>query len=214
MTPKTRLLTDRDYEIVSALTQKVRLFSLRQLAGAWWDGELANTRRRLNVLVSVRLVQRVSVRARTLPPLTAPVVAWQPPESPPNFGQVAHQLQDRWVRRAVRTATAFIATERAARLIGGTARASLKQPAQATHDLGLSQVWLHFRSDCPARADAWRSEDLLAHTRHGQKLPDAFLVDAEENTVAVIEFGGSYDGRRVRDFHNDCVIRNLPYQIW
>ena len=214
MTPKTRLLTDRDYDIVSALTQKVRLFSLRQLAAAWWDGELANTRRRLNVLVSIRLVQRISVRARSLPALTAPVAAWQPQQPAPDFGHIAHQLQDRWVRRAVRTATAFIATERAARLIGGTARVTLKQPIQATHDLGVAQVWLHVRRDCPARADAWRGEDLMAHTRHDQKRPDAFLVDDDGQTVAVIEFGGSYDARRVRDFHNDCLTRNLPYQIW
>jgi len=43
--PKTRMLTDRNLDVVSALTQKVRLFSLRQIAAAWWDGELANTRR-------------------------------------------------------------------------------------------------------------------------------------------------------------------------
>ncbi|MBI1315075.1 hypothetical protein GC176_27605 [bacterium] len=212
--PKSRMVTDRDYEIVVALTQKVRLFSLRQIAAAWWDGELANTRRRLNVLVAVRLVQRISVRARTLPVLTAPIAVWQPSQPAPDFGHVAHRLQDRWVRKAVRTVTAFIATERAARLVGGTARASLKQPTQATHDLGVAQVWLHFRSDCPARADAWRSEDLMADTRRGQKLPDAFLVDAAGHTVAVIEFGGSYDARRVRDFHNDCAVRNLPWQMW
>ncbi len=110
--------------------------------------------------------------------------------------------------------TAFIATERAARLIGGIARSRLKQPTQATHDLGVAQVWLHFRSVDPARSEAWRGEDVMAHTRHGEKLPDAFLVDEKSRTVAIIEFGGSYDTRRVRDFHNDCLTRNLPYQIW
>jgi len=30
----------------------------------------------------------------------------------------------------------------------------------------------------------------------------------------VIEFGGAYSAERVRDFHEDCVQHNLPYQLW
>ena len=45
-----RILTQRDIEILLALVQKVRIFSLRQIARHWWHGEMANARRRLNLL--------------------------------------------------------------------------------------------------------------------------------------------------------------------
>lgn len=210
----TRLFTSRDHEILSALTQKVRLFTLRQITAHWWQGELANARRRLKVLTEVQLVQRITVRARTLPPINSPVAEWMPGRDVPDFGGVANQLQNRWVRRPVRSLTAFTATPRAARFLGGTARDSIKVPTQATHDIGVAQVWLLLTTDWPSQAEAWRSEDVMAHTRRGQKLPDAFLVDADGTPFAVVEFGGSYDARRVREFHDDCAHRNLPYQIW
>lgn len=210
----TMTLTDRDRDILLALVQKVRLFALRQIADHWWDGESANTRRRLKTLARADLVRRVTVSARTLPPIEAPVVTWQPGHPAPHFGQVAYRLQHRWRRRAVRSLTTFIATDRAAQLYGGKARGQLKHPLQATHDLGVAAVWLCLHRQAPAWAQAWRSEDLLAHTRRGEKLPDSFILDGEGETAWVIEFGGSYDAGRVQDFHEDCSSRELPYQIW
>jgi len=210
----SRLFTSRDSEILTALTQKVRLFTLRQITAHWWGGELANARRRLRILSEARLIQRQTVRARTLPPLEWPVSEWTPGQSSPDFGSIAHRLQSRWKRRPVRSRTAFVATHRAARFLGGTSSQTMKAPTQATHDIGVAQVWLRFSSVDPRQAAAWHGEDLMAHTRVRQKLPDAFLLNPEGTPVAVIEFGGSYDSRRLRDFHLDCASRRLPYQIW
>jgi hypothetical protein len=80
--------------------------------------------------------------------------------------------------------------------------------------LGVAAVWLRLHAQAPAWAAAWKSEDLLAHTRRGEKLPDAFVVNEAGETTWVIEFGGSYDVHRVQQFHDDCEYRNLPYQIW
>jgi hypothetical protein len=30
----------------------------------------------------------------------------------------------------------------------------------------------------------------------------------------VVEFSGSYTAERVQAFHDDCLIRGLPYQLW
>ena len=98
--------------------------------------------------------------------------------------------------------------------IGGKSRGQLKHPTQATHDLGVASLWLRLHEQTPAWADAWRGEDLLAHTRLGEKLPDAFLFDAAGEIIWVIEFGGANDAQRVREFHEDCAQRQLPYQIW
>ena len=40
------------------------------------------------------------------------------------------------------------------------------------------------------------------------------IVDDAEQVILVIEFGGAYDTARVKAFHQDCVSRNLPYQLW
>ena len=89
-------ITSRDCELSSALVQKVRLFTQRQIADHWWDGDMANTRRRLTILRQAGLVQRMAVPARTLPPIEAPVLIWQPGQPIPAFGQIGHTLRERW----------------------------------------------------------------------------------------------------------------------
>lgn len=207
-------ITRRDEEIAQALVQKVRLFSQRQVADHWWNGELTNARRRLKRLAHSGLVARITVQARPVPLLESPLVIWQPGNLAPDPGQIAYRCQQRWRTRPSRPCTAWIATERAAQLFGGVCRGELKHALQATHDLGVAAVWLRLRQVSPDWAVAWRSEDVLAHTRRGQKLPDAFIVDQNEKVIWVIEFGGGYDTERVQAFHEDCAHRAIPYQLW
>lgn len=210
----TLRLSDRDTEIVKCLVQKVRLLSQRQLAQHWFDGDPANMRRRMSRLVEHDLVARLTVQARPLPELAQPLASWRIGDAAPDVGQVAHRCQSRWHRRAIRSCACWIATEKAAQLYGGVRRGELKQPTQATHDLGVAEVWLRLRAVAPEWADAWRSEDLLAHTRRGEKVPDAFIVGGEDEVLWVVEFGGGYDAPRVAAFHQDCAERGLPYQLW
>ncbi len=212
--PELLTLTHRDLEILLALAQRVRLLSLRQIAREWFEGEVANARRRLKALRAANLVQPLTVMARTLPVCQAPIVCWDPGAEEPAFGKVAYQLQLRWQRRPARRTTIYLATRRAAHLLGGKAKGELKNVTQATHDLGVAEVWLHYRRTQPAIAEAWRGEDSMAHTRRGQKLPDAFLVNEAGATFRVVEFGGAYDADRVSAFHDDCVAHALPYEIW
>jgi hypothetical protein len=207
-------LTDRDHELNSALCQKVRLFSLQQIAMTWWNGETANARRRLRQLAHAGLIQRIEVAARTLPSLTQPVVVWRPGMEPPDCDAASYKLQRRWQSLPVRPCTAFIASESAARLYGARNRGDLRHPLQATHDLGVAQVFLQLRATARPWAEAWRGEDFLAETRRGEKCPDAFIVNDENQIVCVIEFGGQYHAERIREFHDDCCHRNLLYQLW
>ena len=207
-------LTDRDTEILQAMVTKVRLFSLRQIAEHWFCGDVANTRRRLRLLQARLLVEQISVRSRTLPEFAEPLIRWRPGQPEPRFEAVAYALQNRWNGRPVRESAAFIATVQASQLYGGVQRGELKNRLQATHDLGVSAVWLTLRQNAPKLAASWCGEDLLASTRRGQKLPDSFLLDAHGNVAAAIEFGGSYDAQRVEAFHLDCDDRSLPYQLW
>lgn len=211
---KSIRLTERDDEMLQALSLRVKFFSQRQLSDHWFEGDATNTRRRMNQLQTVGMVERVSLRARSLPPLTQPLIAWQPGQADPDYGSVAHACSSRWRKRHVQSCTAYIATQAASQRYGGRMRGEVKREMQATHDLGVAQIWLQLDLQSPQLADAWCGEDLMAHTRKGQKLPDGFIVDAQGATLCVIEFGGSYDQPRIREFHEDCAQRALPYQLW
>jgi hypothetical protein len=207
-------IKERDREVLEALVYRIRTFSQRQLADHFWNGSLPNTRRRMKSLAENGLVERLIVQARLTPKLTSPIATWQPGEPTPDFGSIAHVCQQRWKRRPTQACVVWIATEKAAQLFGGVRRGELKNPIQATHDLGVAAVWLRQREIAPRFAKAWRGEDLRAHTRRGEKLPDAFIEDEEGKVTWVIEFGGGYDTERVQDFHDDCASRGLPYQLW
>ena len=207
-------LTSRDQAIVQALVQKVRLFSQRQIVDHWWNGEQANSRRRLKRLAGRNLLQRTFVMARPAPLFESPLITWRPGDAAPDFGKIAYRCQSRWHSRPPRQCGVWLATKSASHTFGGMARGQLKRPMQATHDLGVAAVWLRLQQIAPQWAAAWRGEDLFADTRRGQKLPDAFIVDAAEQVIWVIEFAGSYDPEHICEFHQDCVSRNLPYQLW
>ena len=57
------IFTKRDLEILLALVQKVRIFSLRQVALCWWANEIANARRRLKMLAETGFLQQTTVSA-------------------------------------------------------------------------------------------------------------------------------------------------------
>ena len=207
-------LSGRDREIVLALVQKVRMLSQRQLARYWWAGDMSNVRKRMQRLADASWVSRCRVLARPTPELVEPLLSWTRSEATPDFGAVAYRTQQRWRHRPTRMCTVWIASEQSSRLYGGEHRGSLHNPLQATHDLGVAEVWLRLREVSPVWADAWRSEDQMAHTRRGEKIPDAFIVDERDQVVWVIEFAGAYDAQRIRDFHDDCANRGLGYQLW
>jgi hypothetical protein len=208
------ILCDRDQEILVALTQKVRILGLRQVADHWYGSDRANARRRLRILVAAGMLTRATVLARPLPVLLTPLATWMPGEPIPDAGVISNRLKSRWRKRPVRRCRVVLATPRAAQLLGSNATGVLTRSLQSSHDLGVAAVWLHFDRTDPDRAAAWRGEDVMAHTRRGEKCPDAFLVDARGEVQSVIEFGGDYGPERVRAFQLDCEDRRLPYEIW
>lgn len=205
----------RDEQILSALTRKVRLLSLEQIAGAWWDRSkdpLADARHRLAALERRGLIEPHSVLTRQMVTLKGPLFAWNPGDAAPDAESVSYRLQSRWDTAAEPT-TVYIATARYCRLVGVEGGA-IKHPFQVTHDLHVAAIYLRLADEAPTLAEGWVGEELLASERIGQKLPDALIRDPAGRDRLVIEFGGSYDARRVGEFHADCAARKLPYQLW
>ena len=193
------------------------MVSLHQVAKHWWSEAkhgLENARRRLSTLVETGLLQQARVMARPLPEMTAPVSRWKPGDAVPAFGGITWQLQSRW-RQEPRQTRIYFATTRATNLFGGRAPGRIKQEFQATHDLGVSEMYLLLRRDRPEIALHWIGEDVLAPHRRGQKLPDAVIArGAELRPELVLEFGGACGKARLVDFHADSEERKLPYEIW
>lgn len=210
-------LTRRDEEILSCLCTRVRLFTASQVARYWWRDSkhhLSNARRRLNKLAAHELVKEHSVLAAPLPELSAPVFAWMPGDQTPDFGTYSWSLKSRW-KLGPKTTRVYTATAASCRLFGGSSRDELKASFQATHDLGVSQMYLQLLEAQPALAAQWIGEDMLAPYRIGQKLPDAVLAKSPDARPSlVLEFGGSYDKRRLAAFHSDCQERGLKYEVW
>ncbi len=210
-------LTPRDLDLLETLSGKVRILSLTQIADHWWGNSRSareSARRRLSKLVQQRLLVQLSVLASPLPEMTSPVCVWKPGHASPDFGAAAWRIQQRWQQQPRRT-TAYVGSRKTADAFGGRSKGKLKYPFQATHDLGVGQMYLHLRACRPELAPLWIGEDILAPHRKGQKLPDAVLAAAPDQTPQlVLEFGGAYDKPRLVAFHNDCELRGLPYEIW
>ena len=202
--------TSRDETILEALTLKVRIVTLSQVAETWWGGATALARRRLGYLESLGLVARHRVNLHPMLQLSGPVCVWEQREQKPDAGAVAYRLQSRWAKPLI-LSTVYVATQKAGDQFGGFG-GGFKHRTQLTHDVHLSELYL--KRVRTGQADDWVGEEVFAAEREGEKLPDAILRDGSGQIYRVIEFGGRYDSRRVSDFHDDCAGRGLPYEIW
>lgn len=210
-------ISQRDQAILRALSRKIRLLSLEQIARRWWPESKqppVAARRRLRELVDAKWLVEIRSQARRLPPIEEPVATWRPDERPPDFAAVASRLQSRW-QESTGAVRAYVLGPEADRHWGVSRQGRLKYDFQATHDLGVSQMYLALLDRRPALAERWIGEDELAPFRKHEKLPDAVVASAPDaRPELVLEFGGAYDARRVEQFHEDCAAQALPYEIW
>jgi hypothetical protein len=222
------LLTPRRREILTVLTQKVRYLSTEQLGEHWWSpgptGQRA-ARREVAGLVAAGYVERYQLLARPLASLEdGPVFEWAPGDPAPDYNAVSYGLQARW-KASLRAVTVVLATPHAAAELGGVA-SGLRLPEQASHDLAVAAIYLQLRRTEPEAACAWVSEDYFRLLHRGRratagrvwpaldKEPDAVLLDDRGQIVRLVEFGGSYDARRVEKTHRSAVRAGLPYSLW
>lgn len=207
-------LTDRTREILIALTHRVRVLSLHQVARTWWTDTpsgITNARKALLTLRRAGYIEQTTLTAHPELPLAGPVFIWQQGDPPPDTESIAYSLQKRWTL-PVKTITVFTATKLAANTLGGFG-GRVKRSYQVTHDLHVALIYLLFLRGNRAAAADWISEELLERVPN-QKLPDAVLRDETGRTYRVIEFGGAYDAKRVEKLHLYCARNELPYELW
>lgn len=209
-------LTERDIQILEALTLRIRAFSLDQLGRTWWantSDPKKSARKRMLQLANAGLAESYSILAHPEIELTKPACAWKPGLPTPDFGALSYRVQSRWTESPIQTAV-FGATKKAGIQFGGGGGRRPKA-VETTHDLHMSQVFLFYRKHRPEDARNWQSEfeiDRRRTKKHGQKLPDAMIISGDEKHV--VDFGGSYSKKKLEGLHVWCERNELPYEIW
>ena len=207
-------LTQRDLEILHALCRAVRLLAWEQVR-TWWPTPAGKRLafRRLAVLIRYGLLARFRVHARPVIWPVRPAVTWTPGQGTPNMYAVSSVLRSRWLLPP-ETITVYVATKKAAKLLGGVARGKVGTPYQASHDLGVAAVYLNFLRVRPDDAAAWIGEDVGGKALRGNKRPDAVVLDADRRRHFAVEFGAGYPPARLFAFHRHCEKHSLDYEVW
>ncbi len=208
-------LTRRDLEILDALSLRVRLISLGMLADYWWprvSTPLRTAAARMAALQRAGLIERKRVVVRPLPMLAMPVASWRQGERAPDFAEVSQELRCRWTQPA-RMTRVYVATVATLQAFGRE-----KKPfavTQATHDLGMAEVYLSMRRTWQRRGLKFIGEDVFGKAgEEGVKDPDGFLLNEAGERVEATEFGGRYGKQRLKEFHEHCQFVQLDYVMW
>lgn len=208
-------LTERDREVLRALSLKVPVLSLEQVARGWWGegrSALEGARGRAKKLVGAGLIV---VELRLVHPeidLPEPVLRWEPGDPTPPFGKLSYRLRSRW-GRAHRLAPLCRATAAGARQFGGVGGPH-PRPLQLSHDLHVGALYVQIRCLRPELVDSWIGEVELRRRGLRGKLPDAALVDGSGGIERILEFGGAYGPERLRADHAFCEAQGYPYELW
>lgn len=209
-------LNERDDRILWTLTHRLRVMSIRQIAGTWWDDPLSSTARsRLRQLAGTGIIEVKPTMAHPEIELTAPVLTWRPGDPEPDFGAVAYRLKSRWKQAPISTPLVH-ATRVAVRMFGGFTGGRGPRPSEATHDLHLAQVFLRLQKSDPKLAKSWCSEsEQYAEGRgRNERLPDAIIRGRRGGSppTRIIEFGGAYSKPKLIEFHQ--AMSRFFYEVW
>lgn len=209
---KTVRLTPLKYRVLTILCWRCRGASIAQLAAATG----VPTETVILVIKTLRASRLVSSKTLAVAnfKLTAPLGRWDEGSSECDLGNMAWEMEQRW-RTTTRKATRLVwATRWATRLVGGVS-GGLRQPLQVQHDLGVAEIFVRRSSHA---GQVWIGEDAYRAfwpAERNAKVPDAVILNTEEQVVRVIEFGGRYTRQRLEEFHRFWAIRKAtPYEIW
>ena len=204
--------TEAGVELLRMLTTKTRVVSDAQLASAdpaWTPALMSQLVRDGMVLEAKQSLKSPSVSQ-------PPYASWHPMEPAPDFGAIAWRGRQRIRGGVARRLRIYWATDRAVRTVGGIG-GKLRQPWQLQHDLGVTSIYLLMRRTDATAAERWVSEDLFRREtrgrRRGEKIADAYLVNAQGQIIRAVELVGDYPTARLREFHAFWSHRRIPYEL-
>ena len=199
-------------DILAALACRIRVLSLAQVAIGFFDGNDRVANRRIAKYLDRNLFVSTKLLARQLPIPTSALFVWNVGDRPPKFASLVATARKRWFQSDATLTQTFMLGPIAARLLGIRYRGRLSHPLQVSHDLGLAGVYVSMRRDRKELVSRWIGEDFAV--REPGQIPDAVLVNPAGRISQAIEFCGLYSEVRIKRFHDHCVDRRLPYELW
>lgn len=203
------MMTERDLQIAEALSLRVVLMDLQQIASVWWNEDHNAARRRLTTLVTARVIDRTM--ANVCPRPTDCRLSWVAGDRTPDFEQVREESKGRWQRPAQPTEL-FSASARTLNL-HGTERSHHTTIDERNRQMLLSDVFVVSTTTRSMDASHWHIQSRRNMEESGQGRPDVLVTDVSGSPIrAISTVSGSR--RRMEEVHSFCVERELPYEIW
>lgn len=206
-------LSMHDLQLLHASVTCVSQFT-REFAKEFWHVSQVAATRRLEKLERRGLLRSRSVLASEPPPIGEPLCRWKPGQVTPHCGRVSYRARSRWKSQPVQVQRVFHATDLGCGLLG---RAPTKPPKdiQATHDIGLSNVYLHYRRRWPKlTAGCWLNETEYSHLRgRCVKVEDAMLRRGD-TIVLMVDYAGAYRPDRVEALVAHAQLHQVPIAIY
>jgi hypothetical protein len=201
-------------QIVRVLTNSVRVMTIVQVARTWWtDTRWGRDRASaaMKRLASEGWLHVQRALARPVQSFVSPLIAWRPGRRRPEFDAVARSLHQRAMADAKPVKVVFAASR--AVIFFGTGRAPSVKLTQLTHDLNVSELYLHHRRNGLSDR-CWASEDRLPRDWPLKERPDALLRNEAGDVVRAVEYGGDYPASRLAELHAGLSRIELGYDIW
>ncbi len=201
-------------QLLRVLSDSVRVLTLQQIAQAWWtDSRWGRSRASTSMkdLAQEGWLHRQRVLSRTIHSFASPLVDWQPGDRRPEFASVARGLHRR-AMVAAKPIEVVYAAQRAVTFFG-SGRAPAIKLTQMTHDLNVSELYLHYRRNGFARRH-WVSEDRLPRDWPLRERPDGLLRNNRGKLIRAVEYGGDYPESRLVELHTGLASIHLRYQLW
>jgi len=208
------VVNSHEQHIVRVLAERVRVFTVGQIAATWWTDTRWGRSRASAAMRSLADEGWLHVQqalSRPIQLFDTPLVAWRPGEGRPELAAVARSLHRRAMVDAKPVNVAFATTRAATLFCSG--RAPSVTLTQMTHDLNVAELFLHYlRSGLPE--DRWMSEDRLPRDWPIKARPDALVRNVTGEIVRALEYGGDYPESRLAELHQGLSSIHLAYEIW
>lgn len=202
-----------DWQVLRSLARCVRFLSVDQIARLTQRSR-ATARHRMRQLEKRGWVNEYRLIAQLPPDVSIPLATWTPGESPPYPSTISRFASRRYRGRELVEMTAYRASRTTFEHFG-LARPVPPKRFQQTHDLGLSETFIHFSLRWPrVTRQCWIGEDVFCgEFRRFDKVEDAHLRRPGcEDPFLAVEFVGKYKPERLAALADALMRRELPFR--
>ena len=196
--------TPLERELLRVLAIQVKYLTEEQTIRGW--GPQAGDA--IAALQSTGLIVRETLEVYDVAAPRQPLYFWSPGQPAPtsqNLIELSDRLINRW-RSRLQPQTVYRASREAANAFGARSNEP-DRSSEWSHDLFLSEVFLHYRASHTEESACWFGESYfpkLGLTIKHLKDPDAFLLENRQ-AIRVIEIGGKYSVEHLQALHDHCA---------